>query len=373
MARRGSLVWLGVLASVVVGFAAAAPAGAVPRASVRVSADPCANLSPAVTAECRKGVTACAKAASVSAALGQKCLAELTSGLDPLRKKAATSSTGSSDTGSATSGDSGASAAGASRRSVSTTRSHVVASVTSIPADGVAPIVVHVILKDVAGGAIAGDTVHLHAPGSSAKILPASGVSDGTGLATFKVTDATAEHVTLHAQVENNGTAEVLPHALTVGFTPPSPSAAHSSITCGGCTVVQAAGGVSTQQPGTYACLASCTNSSGISLNVTIEDAAGVPLQGYQFWLEARTSPIKSAAAFFQINPNTWTNADPQNKGLYRGIETTNAQGKASLTVYLNTLRFKDNPGTATFLVCAPLSDFGPYFASFEALYANAN
>jgi hypothetical protein len=249
----------------------------------------------------------------------------------------------------------------------------VVASATSIPADGVAPILVHVILKDAAGGVIAGDTVHLHAPGTSAKVLPASGVSDGNGLATFKVTDSTAEHVALYAQIENNGTAVVLQHALTVGFTTPAPSAARSSITCGGCTVVQSANGVSSQEPGTYACLTTCTNSSGISLDVTIRDAAGVPLPGYQFWLETRTSPIQSPAAFFQINPNTWTNADPQNKGLYRGIETTNAQGKASLTVYLNTLRFKDNPGTATFLVCAPLSDFGPYFASFQALYANAN
>jgi hypothetical protein len=367
MARGGFLVALVVLVITVV---ATAPAGAMPRAA---SADPCANLSPAVTAECRKGVTACTKAASFSPALGQKCLAELTKGLDPLRKKGATSSTSSSDSGSSTAGDSGASAAGVSKRSVSTTRSHLVATATSIPADGVAPILVHVILKDTAGGAIAGDTVHLHAPGTNARVLPASGVTDGTGLATFKVTDSTAEHVALYAQVENNGKPVVLPHALNVGFTTPAPSAAHSSITCGGCTVVQAAGGVSSQQPGTYACLPSCTSSSGITLHVTIEDAAGIPIAGYQFWLEARTSPIQSPAAFFQINPNTWTNADPQNKGLYRGIETTDAHGKASLTVYLNTLRFKDNPGTATFLLCAPLSDFGPYFASFQALYANAN
>jgi hypothetical protein len=351
-------------------LAPASPAGAKPTVT---AADPCAYLAPAVTTECRKGVTACQTAAKVSSALVEKCLAQLAKGLDPLRKKPSSGSTSSTDTSSAGSGDSGASAAGASHRIVSTTRSRMVASATSFPADGVAPVLVHVILKDTGGGAMAGYTVHLHAPGTSAKILPASGVSDGSGLATFKVTDSTAERATIYAQVESNGRAIVLPHAVGVSFTTPAPSAKYSSITCGGCTVVQAAGGVSSQEPGTYACLPTCTNSSGISLNVTIDDAAGVPLAGYQFWLEARTSPIQNLAAFFQINPNTWTNADPQNKGLYRGIQTTNAHGKASLTVYLNTLRFKDNPGTATFLVCAPLSDFGPYFASFEALYEGAN
>jgi hypothetical protein len=82
--------------------------------------------------------------------------------------------------------------------------------------------------------------------------------------------------------------------------------------------------------------------------------------------------PLQSPAAFFQIDPNPWTNANPQNKGLYRGLQTTDAQGKASFAVALNTLRFKDDPGTATFLICPPLSA-GPYFATFEALYERAN
>jgi hypothetical protein len=193
-------------------------------------------------------------------------------------------------------------------------------------------------------------------------------VTDGSGLATFKVTDATAEHVTLYVQVEHNGQAVTLPHHVSVGFTTPAPSAAHSSITCAGCMLITHG----SLQPGLYACEPTCSSSSTISLQVTIDDAAGVPLQGYQFWLEARTSPIQSPAAFFQIDPNTWTNADPQNKGLYRGLQTTNAHGKASLTVALNTLLFKDDPGTATFLVCAPLSS-GPYFASLETLWEGAN
>jgi hypothetical protein len=371
---RGRVVGVS-LCCVIVGLSLLASAGSVGARPAVTTSDPCAGLPSAVTVECRKGVTACQSASKYSTALEQKCLAQLEKGLDPLRKKtpASTTTTTSTDTGSAGSGDSGSSAAGGSKRRVSTTLSRMVVSATSYPADGVAPILVHVILKDTGGGAIAGDTVHLHAPGASATISPASGVSDGNGLATFKVTDSTAEHVMLYAQVEHNGQAVTLSHPVGVGFTTPAPSAARSSITCGGCTVVQAAGGVSSWEPGTYACLSTCTNSSVISLNVTIDDAAGVPISGYQFWVEARTSPIQSPAAFFQINPNTWTNADPQNKGLYRGVETTNAHGKASLTVYLNTLRFKDNPGTATFLVCAPLSDFGPYFASMETLWEDAN
>jgi hypothetical protein len=358
----------------IVALSLLASAGSVEARPTAPSADPCAGLSSSVTTECRKGVAACQSAAKVSTALEQKCLTQLEKGLDPLREKGSTGSTGSTstDTGSAGNGDSGASAAGVSRRTMTTTLSRMVASATSFPADGVAPVVVHVILKDTGGGAIAGDTVHLHAPGTSAKILPASGVSDGTGLATFKVTDSTAEHATLYAQVESGGKAVNLPHPVGIGFTTPAPSPAHSSITCSGCTVVSAASGSSTQQPGTYACLPTCTNSSSISLHVKIDDAAGVPLPGYQFWLEARPSLIQNVAAFFEIDPNTWTDADPQNKGLYRGLQTTDAHGQASLTVYLNTLRFKDNPGTATFLVCAPLSN-GPYFASFEALYEGAN
>src|SRR5262249_6590790 len=110
------------------------------------SADPCAGLAPAVATECRKGVAACQQAKRVSSALVEKCLSELERGLDPLRKKG-TSST-SADTGSAATGtgDSGSSAAGVSRRSVSASRSRVVVSASSIPADGVAPILVHVIL-----------------------------------------------------------------------------------------------------------------------------------------------------------------------------------------------------------------------------------
>jgi hypothetical protein len=368
---RGRL--LGVtLCCVIAALSPLASAGSVGATPSVTGADPCAGLAPAVLAECRKGVAACQSAARVSVALEQKCLTQLEKGLDPLRKNGSTGST-STDTGSAGNGDSGSSAAGVLKRRVSPTLSRMVVSAMTFPADGVAPVLVHVIVKDTGGGAIAGDTVHLHAPGTSAKISPVSGVSDGTGLATFKVTDSTAEHVSLYAQVENNGQAVTLSHPISIGFTTPAPSAARSSITCGGCTIVQSAGGVSSQQPGTYACLPTCTNSSAISLNVTIDDAAGVPISGYQFWVEARTSPIKSPAAFFQINPNTWTDADPNNKGLYRGLQTTNSHGKASLTVYLNTLRFKDEPGTATFLVCAPLSDFGPYFASLETLWEGAN
>jgi hypothetical protein len=242
-----------------------------------------------------------------------------------------------------------------------------------MPADGKAGVMLHVIVRDSAGTPIDGDAVRVHGAGSSAVVRPALVASDSHGVATFTVTDATAEHVKLDAQITSNGHPLVLTHTVRISFTTPAPSAAHSSITCNGCTVVTAPNGISTIAPGTYACINTCTNSTGISLDVKIEDSAGVPLPGYTFWLEARTSPIVSPAAFFQINPNTWTNADPQNKGLYRGIETTKANGTASLTVYLNTLRFKDNPGTASFLVCAPLSDFGPYFATVDVMYEGAD
>ena len=70
---------------------------------------------------------------------------------------------------------------------------------TGEPNDGSSAALVRVMLSDSNGIAVSGKTVTLSAGASSAKITPASVMSNADGIATFQVTDKTAENLTLTA------------------------------------------------------------------------------------------------------------------------------------------------------------------------------
>ena len=85
---------------------------------------------------------------------------------------------------------------------VTPANSSVVASPISVPSDGTTASTITVTLRDQGarpGAPVAGKTVSLSASGGNSVITPASATTDSTGVATFSVTDATAEVVTYTA------------------------------------------------------------------------------------------------------------------------------------------------------------------------------
>jgi hypothetical protein len=75
------------------------------------------------------------------------------------------------------------------------------------PDDGTTASLTLISLYDSNGIPVAGKSVTLTAPGSSANISPSSGVSDANGNVSFQVTDSTAETVTLTATDTSDGVA----------------------------------------------------------------------------------------------------------------------------------------------------------------------
>jgi hypothetical protein len=98
--------------------------------------------------------------------------------------------------------------------------SSVLASIPSVPANGVAQSTITVTLKGGNGVALPSKIVTL-APnaGAQATISPASLATDGNGQATFYVSDVTVEHVIFTAKDETD--ALTLTHAASVSFTTP--------------------------------------------------------------------------------------------------------------------------------------------------------
>jgi Bacterial Ig-like domain (group 1) len=100
--------------------------------------------------------------------------------------------------------------------------SDIVASPTTVPADGSSSATVQVLLNDVNGLPLAGKTVSLVTSSVSAVVSPVSSgtdVTDATGTATFTVTDKKSESVTLTAtDVTDNTPLTGL--SVTISFTP---------------------------------------------------------------------------------------------------------------------------------------------------------
>ena len=106
--------------------------------------------------------------------------------------------------------------------------SDIVASSTTVPANGGSSATVLVHLNDANGSPLAGKTVSLVPTSVNAVVSPATAVTDATGTATFTVTDKTAESVTFAAtDITDNTPLTGL--SVTISFTPATASVATSS------------------------------------------------------------------------------------------------------------------------------------------------
>jgi hypothetical protein len=96
--------------------------------------------------------------------------------------------------------------------------SNVLASPSSVPADGTTTATISVFLNDGSGDAVGGKTVTLTAGSGKSTVTAVNATSDTTGLATFTVTDTTPESVTYTADdTTDSVTLSDLP--VTVTFT----------------------------------------------------------------------------------------------------------------------------------------------------------
>ena len=102
---------------------------------------------------------------------------------------------------------------------VNTAGSSVVASPTSVPADGVTTSTITVSLKDGAGNPLpSGRQVRLAAGSGSSTILPSIAFTNGSGVVFFTVKDTVVESVTYTATDQTNNV--IITQTATVNFTP---------------------------------------------------------------------------------------------------------------------------------------------------------
>jgi hypothetical protein len=158
----------------------------------------------------------------------------------------------------------------------SAANSTVVASPTSVPADGATTSTVTVTLKDGMGNPVWGKTVTLTAGSGSSIISAASGPSDASGVVTFTVTDLLAEAV-IYTATDTTDTAIIpITQTATVIY---GPSAANSTVVASPTSVP--ADGTTTS-----------------TVTVTLKDGMGNPVSGKKVTLTAGSgSSIISAAS----------------------------------------------------------------------------
>jgi hypothetical protein len=170
--------------------------------------------------------------------------------------------------------------------------SDIVASLTTVPADGHASATVEVILNDGNGLPLSGKAVALVPTSVNAVVSPATRSTDSNGIATFAVTDHTAESVTFTA----TDTTDNMPLAglsVTISFTPAGGSVATSGSQLNNPVVGMAA----TPDPGywlvasdggifNYGDAAFYGSTGAIRLNKPIVGMAVTP-DGKGYWLAA--------------------------------------------------------------------------------------
>lgn len=147
------------------------------------------------------------------------------------------------------------------------------------PADGTSPSTITVTLTDHFSNPVSGKTVSLAALSGSSVITAVSAVTDATGVATFKVTDAKTEFVTYQATDVTDGN-RVLESEATVKFgDAPSPPAV-------------AAGSDVTAAPSSVP----ADGTSAATISVLLFDANGVPAAGKTVTLSASAGGSTVAA-----------------------------------------------------------------------------
>jgi Invasin, domain 3/Bacterial Ig-like domain (group 1) len=138
------------------------------------------------------------------------------------------------------------------------THSTVIASPTTVVADGATTSTITVTLKDVNDNPVSGRTVTLAQGGGGSTISVASGASSASGVVTFTVKSTVAQAVTYTATDTTDSV--VIAQTATVTFTAGAPSAATSTIVGTGPVT---ANGV-----------------AGSTVTITVRDASGNPRQG---------------------------------------------------------------------------------------------
>src|SRR5205823_3735733 len=142
---------------------------------------------------------------------------------------------------------------------VSASGSGVVASPTSLVADGSAASTVTVTLRDAYGHPVSGKDVTLAQGTGSSTITTVSGTTDAAGHASFTVKDAGVENVTYTATDTTDGTT--ITQAPTVTFRVGAVSASASTATASASTLL-------------------ADNSTASTITVTLKDAYGHPVPG---------------------------------------------------------------------------------------------
>ena len=109
--------------------------------------------------------------------------------------------------------------------------SKIAANPTGVPSDGTTASTVTVTINDHGGSPLSGKSVTLQPSGGTSVITPASATTDQTGVATFHVTDATAEVVTYTAtDTTDNIVVAGQGVAVTFGSPPAPPPAVADSV-----------------------------------------------------------------------------------------------------------------------------------------------
>jgi adhesin/invasin len=142
----------------------------------------------------------------------------------------------------------------------------VVATPTTVPADGATSATISILLYDGAGDAVPGKTVTLTPSGGNSTVTAVNGTTTNTGNALFTVTDTTNESVTYTAEDTTDGlNLPLLP--VTVQFTAASGTTTSSSTTTTSTTTTTSPTGSSTTTTSTTtpASTTSTTPGSGVS------------------------------------------------------------------------------------------------------------
>jgi hypothetical protein len=101
---------------------------------------------------------------------------------------------------------------------VSNTASTISASPTTVSANGTSSSTITVTLQDSGSDKVSGETVTLSQGGGHSTITTVSGTTNASGVATFTVTDTTAEAVTYTASFSGSDGSGSLTHTATVTF-----------------------------------------------------------------------------------------------------------------------------------------------------------
>jgi hypothetical protein len=142
----------------------------------------------------------------------------------------------------------------------------VVATPTTVPADGSTSATISVLLYNGAGDAVPGKTVTLTPSGGNSTVTAVNGTTTNTGNALFTVTDTTAESVTYTAEDTTDGVnLPLLP--VTVQFTAASGTTTSTSTTTTSTTTTTSPTGSSTTTTSTTtpASTTATTSGSGVS------------------------------------------------------------------------------------------------------------